>query len=100
MRRGAELIATVDYSGRDFFTNVVVIRNKGGRFAFTEIDGDGIAVGSIAKHLLDADGDGRQEFTMKRYIDCYEGAEAAPTETLVYRWHAGKFVEASDSYAA
>lgn len=95
---GAELIATVDYSGRGFYNNIVTLQRDHGRYLVTEMHVNGPSITDLARHIVDADGDGRLEFVADRYIDQYEGAVQVPQETLVYRWDSKQFKENSEAY--
>lgn len=93
-----ELLATVDFSGRDFFTTIVVVRNIDGRMDMKQVQGNGVSITRLADRLQDVDRDGKLELITEQYIDRYEGAEAAPKDVLVYRWRSGRFVEASEEF--
>lgn len=93
-----ELLATVDYSGRAFFNNVVVVRQQQGRLHWTQTRNNGHSIQDLGSHLVDANGDGRPELVLERFIDRYEGAQRVPTETVVYRWQAPGFRDDSDAF--
>lgn len=93
-----ELLATVDYSGRGFFNNVVVVQQHQGKFAWTEVRSNGRSIERLPAHLIDANGDGAPELVLERFLDRYEGAQRVPAETVIYRWQAQRFKEDSDAF--
>lgn len=93
-----ELVATVDYSGRGFFDNVVVVRRQQGHFDWTAVASNGPSIEHLDAHLSDVDGDDVPELVLERFMDRYEGALRVPVETVVYRWEPTGFVDASDTF--
>ena len=93
-----ELVATVDYSGRGFFNNVVVVRQQQGTFGGSETRNDGRSIENLPSHLIDANGDGRPELVLERFMDRYEGAQRVPTETVIHRWQTQGFRDDSDAF--
>ncbi|HEX5753623.1 MAG TPA: hypothetical protein VFZ09_45940 [Archangium sp.] len=93
-----ELLATVDYSGRGFYNNVVVVQQQQGQYAWTEARNNGRSIESLRTHLVDADGDGKQELVLERFMDRYEGARRVPTEIVIYRWNERGFKDDSDAF--
>ncbi len=96
-----ELVATVDYSGRGFFTTVVTFkRGTQGKVTYSMTSINGFSVEDLAQKLRDLDRDGRAELVVQQYVDRYEGTTRAPLETVVYAWRGDRFVDASDQYPA
>lgn len=93
-----ELVATVDYSGRGFFDNVVVVRQQQGHFAWTGVSNNGRSIEDLPAHLVDANADGVPELVLEKYIDRYEGALRVPVETVIYRWGPAGFRDESDAF--
>jgi hypothetical protein len=93
-----ELVATVDYSGRGFFNNVVVVWQQQDKFVWSETRNNGRSIENLSSHLIDANGDGRPELVLERFMDRYEGAQRVPTETIVYRWQTQGFKDDSDAF--
>jgi hypothetical protein len=93
-----ELVATVDYSGRGFFNNVVVVRQRQGHLSWTGVSNNGRSIEDLPAHLVDANGDGVPELVLEKYMDRYEGALRVPVETVIYRWGPAGFRDASDAF--
>jgi hypothetical protein len=93
-----ELIATVDYGGRGFFNNVVVVRQQQDSFTWTDVTNDGRAIENLQAHLIDADGDGVPELILEKFMGRYEGARGVPVETVIYRWGPAGFSDESDAF--
>lgn len=93
-----ELVATVDYSGRGFFNNVVVVEQREGKFKLVETKNNGRSIQDLPSHLIDANGDGAPELVLERFMDRYEGAQRVPVETVVYRWQPEGFKDDSDAF--
>lgn len=94
---GLELVATVDYSGRGFFSNVVVVQRRQGVFSWIELRSNGRSIEDLKSHLIDVDGDGKPELVIDRFMDRYEGSEQVPIETVVYRWQKHGFKDDSEA---
>lgn len=93
-----ELVATVDYSGRGFFNNIVVVRQQQGDFTWTGITNNGRSIEDLPAHLVDANGDGVPELVLEKFMDRYEGALRVPVETVIYRWGSAGFRDESDAF--
>lgn len=93
-----ELLATLDNSGRAFFTSVITVRKSKGKYTYSEAFSNGISIQELSTRLVDLNHDGRKELLIKQYIDQYEGAMRAPVETVIFEWNGSKFVEASDKF--
>lgn len=93
-----ELVATVDYSGRGFFNNVVVVRQQQDDFTWTGVSNNGRSIEDLLAHLVDANGDGVPELVLEKFIDRYEGALQVPVETVIYRWGSAGFRDESDAF--
>ena len=91
-----ELVIRVDYSGRGFFTNIVVVQKKQGKFTWSEVKGNGVTVTDLRSHLVDVDGDGILELIKDSFRGQYQGAKPVPIETQVYGWRGNHFSDASD----
>jgi hypothetical protein len=93
-----ELVSTVDYSGRGFFNNIVVVRQQQGHFSWTALGNNGRSIEDLPSHLVDANGDGVPELVLEQFMDRYEGALRVPVETVIYRWGPAGFRDASDAF--
>lgn len=93
-----ELLATLDSSGRAFFTSVITVRKNKGKYTYSEAFSNGISIQDLPSRLVDLNHDGRKELLVKQYIDQYEGAMRAPVETVIFEWNGKKFVAASDKF--
>lgn len=93
-----ELLATLDSSGRAFFTSVITIRKSKGEYTYSEAFSNGISIQDLSNRLVDLNRDGQKELLVKQYIDQYEGAMRAPVETVIFEWNGSKFVDASNKF--
>jgi hypothetical protein len=93
-----ELIATLDYSGRSFFSSVIVVKKGKAGFTYSVVHSNGISVLDLPSRLVDVNQDGRKELLVEQYMDQYEGAMRVPVETAIFEWTGDKFVEASDKF--
>jgi len=93
-----ELVSTVDYSGRGFFNNIVVVRQQQGHFSWTGLSNNGSSIEDLSSHLVDANRDGVPELVLEQFMDRYEGALRVPVETVVYRWGPAGFRDESNAF--
>jgi hypothetical protein len=89
----ADLIATLDYSGRRFFNHLIVLHDDGHKIAVQEIDVwqmealDGV--------VQDLDADGRSELLLRQGLTPYLGARPMASWTAVFRFSGHQLVDQS-----
>lgn len=94
-----QLLVTVDYSGRGFFSHLLILEQSGGKaFISQSLSTRGITLGDIHELLIDANHDGRVEIVLPTLVGNYRGAK--PTEVMphVYAWSGSKFEIADQTY--
>lgn len=86
-----ELAASIDFSGRAFYSTVAVVYQNGGRIDYQFLGGHGGNIGDFPQSIEDLDGDGDFEILVPRLLEPYQGAEPVGVFTDVYSWDGEKF---------
>lgn len=92
----ADLIATVDYSGRRFFNHLLVLHDDGERLTVQVVDAWNIE--SLDGAVQDLDGDGRVEILLRQSLSPYLGAKPMAGWTAVFRFEGGHLVDQSERF--
>jgi hypothetical protein len=89
----ADLIATVDYSGRRFFNNLLILHDDDGRLTVQKIRVWNME--SLDGAVQDLDGDGRIEILLRRNLTPYLGARPTAAWTAVFSFDGSSWVDQS-----
>jgi|GEM_PF-3115660 len=92
----ADLIATVDYSGRRFFNHLLVLHDGGKRLTVQVVDAWNIE--SLDGAVQDLNGDGRVEILLRQSLTPYLGAKPMAGWTAVFRFEGDKLVDQSERF--
>ncbi len=91
---GLELVATIDYSGRGFYTSVAIVYQNGHRLDYQVLGGHGGNITNLRNSIDDLDGDGDLEITIPRLLEPYQGVEPVPIFIDVYHWNDWRYTVA------
>jgi hypothetical protein len=89
----ADLIATIDSSGRGFFNHLLVMRGNGGGLTVQEVDVWNME--SLDRTVQDFNGDGRPELLLRKNITPYLGARPMASWTAVFGLDGNQLVDQS-----
>ncbi len=92
----ADLIATVDYSGRRFFNNLLILHDDGGRLTMQKIRVWNME--SLDGAIQDLDGDGRVEILLRQNLTPYLGARPTAAWTAVFSFDGSSWVDQSAAF--
>lgn len=93
-----EFVATLDFSGREFYTTLLLIQQKGKRLVRQEIRTGSASIDHMRSRLDDLDNDNTQEILIPRLLDQYRGHLPVPVFTDVYAWDGSQYTQANDSH--
>lgn len=113
-----ELFVTVDYSGRAFFNNLYIVKQKKDTFTYKTISTENIerldgtiedlysdTYGSLqicfkgCKLIInDVDNDGYMELILPQRLTEYYGARPMAIWTAIYKWNGKEFQDASEKF--
>jgi hypothetical protein len=93
-----ELMVTIDYSGRNFYTNIVLFSKHDGRIAFTQVSSEGANIDNLDSHIVDIDHDGHKELLVPRLLSPYQGAEPTAMFTDIYTYQDGHLVQSDKRF--
>lgn len=85
-----DLLATLDYSGRDFYNTVCIVWADGSKLRLQKLDAWNLR--SLQNVAEDLDGDGRMELILPEQLTAYIGAGAMAT------WHAVYTLDSQSQY--
>ena len=92
----ADLIATVDYSGRSFFNNLLILHDDGGQLTVQKIHVWNME--SLDGAVQDLDGDGRIEILLRQNLTPYLGARPTAAWTAVFSFDGSSWVDQSAAF--
>jgi hypothetical protein len=91
--------ATIDYSGRDFFAFVAVVRKIGSRLVYTEINSkSAISIESLADRVIDLDHDGVSEVLIPHSLATRSANRPTPFFVDVYSWNGRAYEVTNDRF--
>jgi hypothetical protein len=94
-----ELVASVDYSGRNFFNTVVIVRRAGDAYSVQRLPA--LDVETLTGAIVDLNGDGKQELVLPEPLTPYLGAgEPQAKWTAIYSLSGALYVENTAAFAA
>src|SRR5712691_10428924 len=92
--------ASVDYSGRPFFDDVVVMRRSSST-VFSMQHLPALDITGLKGRVLDIDGDRKMEIVLSQALTPYvTGALPGVKWTAIYAWDASLYEDRSTSFAA
>lgn len=89
------MIATIDYSGRGFFNNVVIIRKADDQFVYQLLKGFEVDLDDVVVNL---DNDGKKELLIPRLLSLYRGAKPMALWTDIFKWDGKKYSKANEAH--
>ena len=95
---GLSYVASLDWSGRQFYTTILVIRKTDGNFTTQEIHTGGANVSHLFDSIVDLHGDGEKQILVPRLLGSYAGATPTPSVSDVYRWNGKQFEKANNKF--
>jgi len=93
-----ELVALVDYSGRAFFNNLVVITTRAGSALVTVYRSNGTNMHRLDQRLISEPGSPKKLLVVDRFIDQYEGALPSPKEQRLLELYSGSLQDVSKQH--
>ncbi len=81
-----ELVATLDFSGRAFYTTLMVVHQVNERFKSCEVSSGGANIGDLKSRIVDLRHNGTKQILVPRLLSPYAGASPTPVVTDVYKW--------------
>lgn len=94
-----QLIATVDFSGRELYTNLAVIDNQNGKMTFKELHTNGAEFASkIDSVVVDLHHDGSKEIFVPRLLGKYGDEQTSGVISEVYRWNGKEYANDSKHF--
>ncbi len=93
-----ELVCTVDATGRDFFTSVVVLSQSKGETIQAHVSTNGYNLINLPSHLVDLNHDGIKEILVPRLLGPYAGADPVAAFTDVYTLLNGRLVQSDKQF--
>jgi len=93
-----ELVCTVDATGRDFFTSVVVLSQSNGKTIQAHVSTNGYNLINLPSHLVDLNHDGMKEILVPRLLGPYAGADPVAAFTDVYTLLNGRLVQSDKQF--
>ena len=93
-----ELVATLDYSGRGFYTTLVIFSNINGKIHATQAKTNGASIDNLQASIVDLNHDGRHELLVPRLMGQYHGADPVPMFTDIYVFRQGVLVQADSQF--
>jgi hypothetical protein len=91
-----ELVASLDYTGRDFYNAVVAVLKDYDAFRTQAFPAWNVA--KIQNLVADLNQDGIKELTIAEPLSDYEGAQCMAVWNRIYSWHGRAYVDASPSF--
>lgn len=91
-----ELLATLDYSGRAFYSVLIVVKKVNKRFEYQELRAFNIT--NLKKIIVDLDQDGIQELRVEGLFTSYKGVRPTAYWTDIYQWDGKQYVRASENF--
>jgi hypothetical protein len=92
------LVATLDFSGRGFYTRLLIVTLDNGSFKTQEITTNGASLSDLKSRVVDLDSNGQKQFLVPRLLAPYSGATPVPTMTDVYAWNGMRYGAADNQY--
>lgn len=93
-----ELVALVDYSGRPFFNNIVVLTTRAGSPVTVTYRSNGVSMTNLSNRILSESGSAKRFVVIDQVIDRYEGAMPSPKEQRVLELKAGALADVSKEH--
>ena len=93
-----ELICTIDYSGRGFFTHLMAFSERDGKIAISDISTNGANITDLKSRIVDLNHDGRYEILVPRLLEQYAGASPVATFIDVYTLNQGRLIESDQHF--
>jgi hypothetical protein len=91
-----QLIASIDYSGREFCNTLLVVSKQGMQFKSATLGVWGLA--DVSHAVKDIAGDGYQELLIPENLTFYDGAKCIATWTQLLRLTDGKLIDVSSKF--
>ena len=93
-----QLVTTLDFSGRGFFTTVYVVKKAGNQFQTSELWAPPVSIEDLKSRIVDLHKDGRKEILVPRALAPYAGATPIPIVSDVHEWDGEKLVKVNAKY--
>lgn len=91
-----ELVVSVDYSGRAFFNNLYIVKQRAGTYGIQKFFVSDMR--SLNGAIEDLNNDSTVELILRVPFSEYRGARPVPIWTAVYKWNGVEFVDSSRQF--
>lgn len=93
-----QLVVTIDFSGRGFYTTVYIVSKSGDKLRTHELNTDGADVTDLASRIVDLHHDGTKQIILPRRLGPYEGVSPVPIVPDVHKWDGQRLVKANSEF--
>ncbi len=92
------LVITLDWSGREFYTSLIVVKKLNNKFVNQEVHTGGANITRLGDRIVDLNNDGQKEILVPRLLGPYEGTTPTPVIFDVYKWDGTQLVKANGEF--